>query len=759
MNKIQSEITNINLQGASYQETTPNIEPTYVNFFFGQNGSGKSTIAKEIQTGDNVTYRDGKSAEDYLSLVYNEEFIEENFKSYRGMNGVFTLNSKNSEVQTQINDLNKKREEIRKDLVADRTEKDKKEKEREKLEKDFYKECWDRCRQYRESFPKTLTGKGKSETFTKEILTHLPSEADEDSLKRLYDSAFSDDAKHYSNFNEISDTSILDNVIGSEILSTSIVNSADTELAKVLRDIGSTEWMRQGHELFSGKTNNKCPYCGENLPHNFEEIVIKSFDTEYQKNLTKLSDFLTAYKTTANVLFNPLQALPSEIYPEIDIKIYNDKLEVLKAAIQENITIITSKVDNPASIVSLNDIQPILEELSIIIKTNNKLISDNNLVVASKPTKQKECVKMIFDLFAFQLKDIITAYHKDSTTLDAEITKLSSKISAAEKDLEEIRKDLVALRKQTVETDSAKDSINRMLIDSGMQGFKLEPKAGVPHVYEVRRPNGEIADNLSEGEKNFIAFLYFYHLVQGSISESGDTREKIVVIDDPVSSMDSSSLFIVSTLVRKLIEICRNNADNRLPTVEGNFIKQIFILTHNAYFHREVTQGYVDKYEYASFYLIRKFDCKSTIRLCDMVNPNEPTERMNYNPVKNSYAALWEEFKELKTAIPLVNVIRRILEYYFLQICGYDGATLKDRILVKGKADGKFQNDDGSFNEQRYQMAAALLSYIGTSSVGSNDGLQFVEDYLNADECRKAFELIFETMEQKQHYDMMIKNN
>ena len=326
MNKIQSEITNINLQGASYQETTPNIEPTYVNFFFGQNGSGKSTIAKEIQTGDNVTYRDGKSAEDYLPLVYNEEFIEENFKSYRGMNGVFTLNSKNSEVQTQINDLNKKREEIRKDLVADRTEKDKKEKEREKLEKDFYKECWDRCRQYRESFPKTLTGKGKSETFTKEILTQLPSEADEDSLKRLYDSAFSDDAKHYSNFNEISDTSILDNVIGSEILSTSIVNSADTELAKVLRDIGSTEWMRQGHELFSGKTNNKCPYCGENLPHNFEEIVIKSFDTEYQKNLTKLSDFLTAYKTTANVLFNPLQALPSEIYPEIDIKLQNDKL-------------------------------------------------------------------------------------------------------------------------------------------------------------------------------------------------------------------------------------------------------------------------------------------------------------------------------------------------------------------------------------------------------------------------------------------------
>ncbi len=165
-------------------------------------------------------------------------------------------------------------------------------------------------------------------------------------------------------------------------------------------------------------------------------------------------------------------------------------------------------------------------------------------------------------------------------------------------------------RSDTVETETAKDSINLMLRDSGMQGFSLQPKSGVAHVYEVRRPDGTIADNLSEGEKNFIAFLYFYHLVYGSESADGETRDKIVVIDDPVSSMDSGYLFIVSTLVRQMIEICRNNADNRNRTVEGNFIKQIFILTHNAYFHREVTYSYVLKYEYVSFYLIRKLDSK-----------------------------------------------------------------------------------------------------------------------------------------------------
>ena len=145
-----------------------------------------------------------------------------------------------------------------------------------------------------------------------------------------------------------------------------------------------------------------------------------------------------------------------------------------------------------------------------------------------------------------------------------------------------------------------------------------------------------------------------------------------------------------------MIEICRNNADNRNRIVDGNFIKQIFILTHNAYFHREITYSYISKYEYVSYYLVRKLDSKSTIKLCDDVNPNIPTERMNVNPVKNSYAALWDEYKEVQSAVPLMNVIRRILEYYFLQLCGYEGASLRQTILIKGKVEGKFKDADGN---------------------------------------------------------------
>lgn len=292
-----------------------------------------------------------------------------------------------------------------------------------------------------------------------------------------------------------------------------------------------------------------------------------------------------------------------------------------------------------------------------------------------------------------------------------------------------------------------------MLRDSGMHGFQLESHESEAHVYKVVRSDGTIADNLSEGEKNFIAFLYFYYLVQGSESADEDPREKIVVIDDPVSSMDSNSLFIVSTLVKDMIEVCRNNADNENATTSDNYIKQIFILTHNAFFHQEITYNYVSRYEYVSFFLIRKPYGKSSVRFFDDINPQEPSERININPVKNSYAALWEEYNEIKSSVPLMNVIRKILEYYFLQLCGYDGLTLRKVILTENKH--LFVDESGNFDEEKYQLASSMLSYISAGSVGINDGMYHVDDCMDVRECRKILAMIFKFMKQEQHYIKM----
>ena len=63
-----------------------------------------------------------------------------------------------------------------------------------------------------------------------------------------------------------------------------------------------------------------------------------------------------------------------------------------------------------------------------------------------------------------------------------------------------------------------------------------------------------------------------------------------------------------------------------------------------------------------------------------------PTQMRNVNPVKSSYAALWEEYHECQKPITLMNVTRKILEYYFLQLCGYDGAELRKAHMDNDRA-------------------------------------------------------------------------
>ena len=274
-------------------------------------------------------------------------------------------------------------------------------------------------------------------------------------------------------------------------------------------------------------------------------------------------------------------------------------------------------------------------------------------------------------------------------------------------------------------------------------------------MYEVIREDGSVAENLSEGERNFIAFLYFYHQVRGSMTGE-ELKEKIVVIDDPVSSMDSTALFLVSAIVREMINVCRNNTEYLNQKVPGDYIKQLFILTHNVYFHREVTYQQVGYYNCTSFYMIRKNDNTSTVKLCKRQSKEVPTEEENYNPVQNSYAALWDELRDIKSTIPALNVMRRILEYYFLQLCGYEGSDLREIVLEKAENRTKFirQVEGEKPDMTNYHLASSLLAYINNPN-GISDGLNYVEDCEDVEAYKRVFEMIFEALEQSQHFNMM----
>ena len=759
--KITSEIIRLAPNEATYKDCGVCITPTLINFFFGNNGSGKSTIGKTIKVDSGVTWRTGKSVSDYTVHVYNQDYITANLSSYHNLPGVFTVNEVNAEIQRKVEE---KYAEKKSAADAFKTATDEKKKKQDALDQafaTFQTECWDNAAEIRNAFRATQTGKMQKRSFAEEVLLKSESakEHDVDALKRLYDVAYSADAKRYAEFTTIPDSTVLDTLAGRAILGEIIVSSADTPFAQFVKAINATTWVQQGHSQFHGAVNGKCPYCQQDLPATFEEDIRACFDAQYQESVNALGGFYESYKNAANTLFAPLQRTPSELYPGIDLTPYTDKLAAIKGVISANLQAIAEKKNDPSKVVTIEDVAPMLDELSAIIEGFNKLIRENNAVLDEKPRKQAECKTAVWEHIAFMLADEVSRYKASKAALEKEISTLTTAIAAQRSAEADIAREITELNKGYINTSATIDSVNMLLRDSGFQGFSIREKPDTPNVYEVIRPDGTIAENLSEGERNFIAFLYFYHQIKGSESADGGQKEKIVVIDDPVSSMDSSALFIVSALVREMIEVCANNAIGGNPVASGRYIKQIFILTHNAYFHREITYNRVRDYQFVNFYLITKVDNRSGIRICVKKNPDVLTEEINYNPVQNSYAALWEEYRDVTTPIPLMNVIRRILEYYFLQLCGYDGATLRQRILKDNKDKFIKRDESGKEDYTQYQMASAMLSYINANSVGINDGINFVDDCVDIEQTKETFRMVFALMNQEQHYEMMMGSN
>lgn len=754
--KVPSAITNIKLNRATFTDV-PIDELTFVNFFYGNNGAGKSSIAHAIKEDDGIVWAEGKSADDYDVLVYNQDFINDNFINYGDLKGVFIFGEEDIEAKKKIAELTDEKKQKSDARLAALEDYKKKTGGLESALTQFQDACFTKTATVRKRFEKCMDGKKQKKGFAEAVLAETkPTDHDLAELERLYDVAFDDSARAYPEFKKAGATTY-GSLPGEDLLDQMIVSTSDTPFSRFMKALGdsASDWVRDGHTHYAGAAGGKCPYCQQKLPQNFEDDIAATFDAQYQQDIRDLGQFQQVYKKETEEIVRVLQANTDDVMSSVDLKAYREKLALLESNFEINRQRIAEKVKEPSKVISLEDTDTLLLEIGAMIDDINKLIRANNKVVAEKRSSKTKCKTEIMQYLAFQLAAEVKSYNDEVAHLNNEIEAITKKGQSLKKEIGALTTQISELNKHNANTEAAIDSINKILRDSGFQGFSIRAKADEENVYEVVREDGTVAENLSEGERNFIAFLYFYHQVRGSMS-SEELKEKIVIIDDPVSSMDSTALFLVSAIVREMINVCRNNTEYLNPKVPGDYIKQLFILTHNVYFHREITYQQVGFYNCTSFYMIRKNDNISTIKLCKRQSKEVPTEQENYNPVQNSYAALWDELRDIQSTIPCLNVMRRILEYYFLQLCGYEGSDLREIVLEKKENRDMFikQVEGEKPDMTDYQLASSLLAYINNPN-GISDGLNYVEDCEDVEAYKRVFKMIFDALGQSQHYKMM----
>ncbi|EOD4150462.1 Translation-disabling ACNase RloC [Vibrio cholerae] len=725
-------IANVATYGIVPQQVTP-LEK--FNFFFGANGAGKTTISRLIE--DSTRYENCVvkwSGSPIERFVYNRDFVEKNFNPQKDLPGVFTLGEAEQAVIDSIaykkSELDKIVEEIKaKELVLNGDDSNKgKIRELEVIDHNFTEKCWLIKDKLDELFKDAFQGVRNSKSKFKErvISENASNTADLKTKEYLIEKAktlFGDAPESKPLIQLTLDSSKLKKLEQHEILQQRIIGKSDVDIAGVINKLNNSDWVRHGMNYLP-QSEGECPFCQQRLLSGFEDQLANYFDETFTQNIETLQAIVATYSSSSQQLISHLESLVANSHADIDSNLLKAKFDTLKAIISENMQLLANKISEPASTVTLKSTHPIIDEIQSIVEKVNNSIKQHNLIVSNFKKEKELLVNQVWKfVLEKELKAELQQYTKDSSSLQKAIQGLTVGIS--NKKARKIDKDaeIKALEKDTTSIQPTIDAINRLLKSFGFTSFTIG-KSTKDRCYSIVRGDGSCAkETLSEGEKTFISFLYFYHLLKGNFSEIGITTDRVVVIDDPVSSLDSDILFIVSTLIKGLISDARN---------DSSLIKQLFILTHNTYFFKEVTfnrkRSGQDKLSDETFWIVRKVDGTSKI------------VGHNSNPIKSSYELLWQEIKAAEPcSLTIQNTMRKILENYFTFL----GNIKKDDMIEL-------------FEGEERLICQSLFSWVNDGSHHAIDDLYVTQDIGIIDTYRKVFKKIFEESEHGAHYKMMM---
>ncbi len=741
---------------ATYTEPQTMDGLGHLNFVFGANGAGKTTISRALtqQPGFEhcaITWKDGAPLR---TLVYNRDFVDTNFNASIDLKGIFTLGNdgivneaaiatKKAEVQQIDEEIAK----LKRTLGSNggigsknsaQVAKTGKYEELDKLISSFEDQCWVWKQKYDEVFKVAFTGvRDARAKFKDKVLDQLVSNQSEtrplEELMVRAKTVFGPPPQIAPIIQEL-DGADLVGLEASEILRKKVVGQADVNIAAMIHRLGHSDWVKEGQGFLTESTPN-CPFCQQPVQADFEKTLSAYFDEAFELDTAAIADLQTSYEEKSRTMLARLKSALDANCRSLDKVAFEAEQATIEAKLRANALILANKRKEPSSTQTLESITVPLAAATMLINTANLAVAEHNRIVTNLTTERTKLTGEVWrHLLNVDLKEDLSNYLNDKKTLDAAIANLSQKIQDAGVSKTALEVELGTLERAAISIQPTVDAINGMLKSFGFKTFSLAKVDEGPRYKLVRQDGKDARHSLSDGEKSFVTFLYFYQLIKGSESESGITADRVVVFDDPVSSLDSEVLFIVSSLIRTLFDDMRNNRGQ---------VKQIFILTHNVYFHKEVCFNAVQpkgKDKAKSGKDVQK-SLRSTYWVVRKDAKGPRIEFHDKNPINTSYDLLWKEIaREEPNPLTIQNSMRRILEHYFKILGGVDFDDLCE----------KFEGQDKI-------VCRSLLSWVNDGSHYSHDDVHysFGDDVIKTQ--LDIFKRIFEETNHLPHYDMMIE--
>ncbi|MEJ8601832.1 AAA family ATPase [Helicobacter pylori] len=744
---ISSGISQISLKKvATFDENGASFKDlNSINFIYGANGSGKTTTSRFLknlaENGIEDKFANSKIAwynnESLKIEVYNKQFKEEQFRNSQ-VKGIFTLGKKTNENLEKIESKTKSINEEKEKKKKNKESLQKLEQERKEKEKDFTDSCWEKLyKKNEEDFKEILEGFKRKEKFKEKILKEFENDKYNQSeivglekLKEKIEIVFGENQTELALLEcNLTDFDFIEN---HSIWEQKIVGSGDAAIADLIKRLSNEDWVAWGREYI--KDNSICPFCQkETITEEFKKQLESYFDTSYQESIETIKEKMEDYASrTAGALERLDEIVETEQknqQTKLDTENLKIIIETLRSKINGNQQKMLDKSKEMSRNFKLDSTKNEIDAIKDLIKKANEQIANYNEMIKDIEKQKKSCKEQTWKFLVNEFKSDIQEYNKKYCGLEKGINNLEKAISENQEEVKKLENEIKELEKNMVSIKPIVNEINTLLKGYGFTNFGLACTED-EKFYRIQREDDQlVGETLSEGEVTFITFLYYYHLAKGSLKENDISKNKVLVIDDPISSLDSNILFIVSVLVKDLMKEAMEEKTN---------IKQVIILTHNTYFYKEITlecdlKRYQGKY---SFWIIKKDNNVSKIK------------DYKENPIKNSYELLWQEVKQAKennaSWVSLQNVMRRIIEYYF-------------RIL------GGFKHNDSLSecfeNIEEKRVCNSFISWFNDGSHGISDDLFVQSQDTSIETYLKVFEKIFKETGHEAHYKMMMRIN
>lgn len=715
------------------------------SFFYGLNGVGKSTLSSYLYfyrkieeykghggtPGSEIAqiaarYKDCSLEIEPNSeiLVYNRDFIKKNFGESRddlqGIEISVTLGEENNQAETNIRNAEAERLRIQATLATAESEKKRIESERESASDTIKKSAAEYIKG--QAALAHLQDKIKKQPAKIwEELVHAGTEAPTMTIDEISSrmGQLDESAEPISPVQvvRLDFGSVEQNPIWKKVVASANIENEFSNID------GYSEWLNSGLRFLSDTEDDcTCPFCHSEERKKLRVFVSQLIGEEYKRDKNTIQQLIVRYSDLKIRIEQAYSSIPGIVSEEKKRDLENAVRELCDV-LSTNLELMRQKELTANKVIELYDtsivcasIESIIAEINIDIENNNTALSDRKAYIA-------EC------LTQFWLNMRVAKADAIRINSDAENTAFAQ-ISAQQTIIENCRLQ-INTQNQIIKDNSEKkfdiayENINQLLESVGIFDFRLELIDGRTGSYKLVRPNaiGEesVYKTLSEGEKTMISFLYFMQVCEGADS----SKDRIVVIDDPISSMSNVFLFNIASLIQREFTIFDNER-------EKNNLKQkyaqVILLTHNLNFFYEVldyNKGRSEKFQ-------------QLVRIVKDTNGSR-FEDLHYDDIQNDYQAYWKQLKEATATNPTIiaNCMRNIVERFF--------------GLVEMQEMSDVFND-ARLKNPKYDALKKFMNNGSHSSITSyTDSREFDHEAM-----MRSFRDLFNDMGYVEHYDKMI---